>query len=314
MTITGLKQWAPILALLFLLQTPTALRAQMAFDNTITNPYDASAFGQRTQATGPSSTAWGWDTIASGPTSTAFGFGTVASGTNSTAWGVCTTASGFLSTAFGYWSVQATSDMSTAFGIFTLASASCSTAFGYGTTASGFRSTAFGDGTTATGDTATSWGMSASASGTASTLPAWLDITSADNQAANLGQLKTVFNFDLTNSSSGSPLPDWWLIHYYSPLTSVPLAISATAPSLWSPQVTNLDAYQKGLNPIDFYNGQPSTLTIVSGTNQTGPPAGYLPAPLVVMVTDSNGNGMPLPTTAPARLHPPSPRAIVSAT
>jgi hypothetical protein len=131
------------------------------------------------------------------------------------------------------------------------------------------------------------------AGGYTSSLPSWLVVTSTDAQAANLGQLKTVFNFDLAYSSVGSSLPDWWLIHYFGGLTIDGTAVDPNAFVPWSGgNLTYLQAFQQGLNPIDFYNGQAPTLTIVSGSGQTGSPGGFVTAPLVVSVTDSNGNAI----------------------
>jgi hypothetical protein len=124
------------------------------------------------------------------------------------------------------------------------------------------------------------------AGGYTSSLPSWLIVTSSDAQAANLGQLKTVFNFDLTYSSDGSSLPDWWLIHYFGGLT-----VSGTGLVPWSGgNLTYLQAFQQGLNPVDFYNGQTPVLSKVSGDAQTGGTGGFVSAPLVVSVTDTNGN------------------------
>jgi hypothetical protein len=129
------------------------------------------------------------------------------------------------------------------------------------------------------------------AGGYTSSLPSWLVVTSTDAQAANLGQLKTVFNFDLTYSSDGSSLPDWWLIHYFGGLTLDGTAVDPNAFVPWSGgNLTYLQAFQLGLNPIDFYNGQTPVLTKVSGDAQTGGTGGFLSAPLVVSVTAANGN------------------------
>ncbi len=51
------------------------------------------------------------------------------------------------------------------------------------------------------------------------TLPAWLAISATDNQLANLGQLKTIFNFDLT--APPGQLPDWWQKFYFNGQTGI---------------------------------------------------------------------------------------------
>jgi len=126
-------------------------------------------------------------------------------------------------------------------------------------------------------------------------LPSWLAVNPAvDSNAANLGQLKTVFNFDLTYSSTGSSLPDWWLDHYYGGLTLNGTAIDPNALVDWSPQgnneVTNFQAYRRGLNPIDFYNGQTPTLAYISGGGQVATSGSFVSLPLIVNVSDGNGN------------------------
>jgi hypothetical protein len=121
---------------------------------------------------------------------------------------------------------------------------------------------------------------------TSGTYP-WAASSQAPNDyaAANIGQVKNAFSFDVTLSSDGSGVPDWWEQKY---------SVSGTGTVIWSGgQVTDLQAYQQGLNPIDFYNGQSFTLAIVSGTNQTGSPGGYLPLPMTVVVTGSGGAGIP---------------------
>jgi len=42
-------------------------------------------------------------------------------------------------------------------------------------------------------------------------IPAWLDKDpTADPRPATVGQLKAIFDFDLTTDTSGNGLPDWW--------------------------------------------------------------------------------------------------------
>jgi hypothetical protein len=80
------------------------------------------------------------------------------------------------------------------------------------------------------------------AAGYTNSLPGWLVVTSSDSQAANLGQLKTVFNFDLTYSSDGNPLPNWWRMYNYGTLNVDPEEfVPGTA-------LTNLEAYRETLD------------------------------------------------------------------
>lgn len=87
------------------------------------------------------------------------------------------------------------------------------------------------------------------AAGYTSTLPSWLVVTSSDSQAANLGQLKTVFDFDLTYSSTGSTLPDWWLIHNFGSVLVDGTTVNPNAdPS--GDGMTNYQNYENGTDPI----------------------------------------------------------------
>ena len=109
-----------------------------------------------------------------------------------------------------------------------------------------------------------------------------------DYAMANIGQVKNLFSFDVTYSSGTNGLPDWWANKYFPGQT-----VDSGSAVAWSGgQVTILQAYQNGWNPIDFYNGQAPMLSVVSGNSQIGPPGGYVPMPLVVSVTDANGNGI----------------------
>jgi|GEM_PF-1588796 len=53
--------------------------------------------------------------------------------------------------------------------------------------------------------------------------------------------------------------------------------------------LTNLQEYQQGSNPNDFYNGSTPRLEIVSGNNQSGEPNSFVPEALKVRVKDSFG-------------------------
>ena len=181
MTISGLNKAALILALLFVLKTPS-LQAQLTYDSTTVHGSDPSAFGQWTTANGQNTTAFGAYTTASGNYSTAFGLFAGASGQSSTAFGCATSATGAVSTAFGYstqalgpestawgYCTQATGGESTAFGLWTVATGVLSTGFGFDPSAIGNYSTAFGYGAQAIGDTSTAFGGGTHATGTCST-------------------------------------------------------------------------------------------------------------------------------------------------
>jgi hypothetical protein len=108
--------------------------------------------------------------------------------------------------------------------------------------------------------------------------------TTADDQnyaAANLGQVKQVFSFDLT--APVGQLPVWWQTYYFQQSGIDPSGDSD------GDGLTNLTEYQAGSNPTDYYNGQTPQLQIVSGNNQIGGINTFLPTPLVVRVKDSSG-------------------------
>lgn len=114
-------------------------------------------------------------------------------------------------------------------------------------------------------------------------LPAWIKVNSAtDRSLAALGQLKSVFNFDLGLDPSGSGLPIAWEIQYFGH-TDVDPNADADGDGL-----NNLQEFQAGSNPNDFYNAQTPMLTIVSGDRQTARPGRLLPAALVINVGDAN--------------------------
>ena len=119
--------------------------------------------------------------------------------------------------------------------------------------------------------------------------------TPNDYGIANIGEVKQLFSFDVTYSSAGTGIPDWWVNEYFpgSTFDGQP-GIDPNSLVAWSgSQVTMLTAYQNGWNPIDFYNGQTPNLTIISGTGQTGSPGAFVSGPLVVSITDTNGNPLP---------------------
>jgi hypothetical protein len=71
---------------------------------------------------------------------------------------------------------------------------------------------------------------------------------------------------------------------------NVPLGTDPNAVALRGDGYTYLQAFQLGLNPNDFYNGQAPTIAVVSGNNQIGSAGGFVPAPLIVFVVDGSGN------------------------
>ena len=108
--------------------------------------------------------------------------------------------------------------------------------------------------------------------------------------AANIGQVKNLFSFDLTSTDAahdinGDGLPDWWENYYH-----VPSGIHATDILPWG-TLTYLQGFQRGLNPVDFYDGQSPSFVGSSGDGQHGAPSEFVPLPLTVSVAS---NGQPL--------------------
>jgi hypothetical protein len=130
------------------------------------------------------------------------------------------------------------------------------------------------------------------AGGYASTLPSWLVSTSSDAQAVNLGQMKTVFNFDLTGTNAAQDanhdgIPDWWENYYFGTTD-----INVDSPSPADDGQDILQEYQMGYDPFDYYHGQLPELTKHGGDNQTATPGQFAPRPLVVQVTGTAGNAL----------------------
>jgi len=133
------------------------------------------------------------------------------------------------------------------------------------------------------------------AAGYTNAIPTWLTGTNAnDYKIVNLGQLKSVFNFDLTDSDTNG-LYDWWEMQYFGHLGNDPNS---------SPDgngYTLAQDYASGSNPTNYYSQGGTnivpTIAIYSGNNQTNAPGGFTEDPLVVSVVNSVG-GAPL-TNAP---------------
>lgn len=108
-----------------------------------------------------------------------------------------------------------------------------------------------------------------------------------DFAIANIGQIKNLFTFDLlatdiAHDSDQNGLPDWWEKYYFGHIGIDPSAAAARGDGL-----TNLQAFQQQLNPIDYYDGQPPVVTIVSGDNQQSAPNDFAPLPLVIKISDA---------------------------
>jgi alpha-tubulin suppressor-like RCC1 family protein len=106
-----------------------------------------------------------------------------------------------------------------------------------------------------------------------------------------------IYNYVLSTSqftalqdSAGSGLPDWWQIKYFGQIGNNPNS---------SPDgngLTLLQDYQQGNDPTNYYSQGGAiitpTIAITGGNNQTSTPGTFAPQPLVVQVTDGNGQAL----------------------
>jgi Fibronectin type III domain/Bacterial TSP3 repeat len=111
-----------------------------------------------------------------------------------------------------------------------------------------------------------------------------------DFAIANVGQLKKLFSFDLlatdiTHDSDQNGLPDWWEKYYFGNTGIDPNG--GEDPD--GDGFTNLQEYQNGTDPFDYYNAATFNLNVFSGNGQNSPPSTWLPQPLIVQVTDTSG-------------------------
>ncbi|MFA7233171.1 MAG: LamG-like jellyroll fold domain-containing protein [Terrimicrobiaceae bacterium] len=91
---------------------------------------------------------------------------------------------------------------------------------------------------------------------------------------------QALYNSDI----DGNGLPDRWEWEHFGQ-TGIDPAADPDGDGL-----TNLQEYQQGSDPNDYYNGLAPTLTITSGNNQTGSPGNFVSAPLVVRAAGSAGS------------------------
>jgi hypothetical protein len=151
------------------------------------------------------------------------------------------------------------------------------------------------------------------AAGLANAYP-WAGSTApADDFAvANIGQLKSVFSFELpTSDVDGNGLPDGWEQQYFG-TKGVDPAADADGDGL-----TNLQEYQNGSDPTDYYNGVPPTLSIYGGADQSTIPGNFLALPVSVRVSTTGSYNAPLTftvTQGPALLAPDNSGSYTPAT
>jgi hypothetical protein len=85
--------------------------------------------------------------------------------------------------------------------------------------------------------------------------------------------------------SNNDGLPDWWKEKYFYTLNVDPCAMASCGKGL-----TNLQAFQQDVNPVDYYDGHVPSVSLVSGNSQSGDAGATLENPLVVEITDAAGN------------------------
>jgi len=83
--------------------------------------------------------------------------------------------------------------------------------------------------------------------------------------------------------TDGDGMPDGWEVnHGLNPL------VNDASADPDGDGFTNLQEYQNGTDPFDYFNGAVFNLNIFSGDDQTGPPGVWLAQPLVVQVKNSS--------------------------
>jgi len=97
-----------------------------------------------------------------------------------------------------------------------------------------------------------------------------------------LGVSDVLARFNVDNNQDG--VPDWWEYKYFSTIYVNLNALAASGNGL-----TNLQSYQQGVSPTDYYNGVIPTITKLTGDHQNALPNTFLPQSLTVLVTDPNG-------------------------
>ena len=88
-------------------------------------------------------------------------------------------------------------------------------------------------------------------------------------------------NITVALDSDGNGLPDYWQMRFFSHLGVDPGADPD------GDGINNLQEYQEGTGPTDFYNGRLPYLEILSGNDQTGNYNSFLPEPVSIKVSGS---------------------------
>lgn len=108
--------------------------------------------------------------------------------------------------------------------------------------------------------------------------------TSANYAPVNIGQLKSVFSFDLSNLDSDlDGLPDAWEMAIFGDLTHDPTTDTD------GDGIPDVQEVKNGTNWNDFFNGAAPVVTLEMGNNQTAPPGAFEPLPLAIKITNAQG-------------------------
>jgi hypothetical protein len=103
----------------------------------------------------------------------------------------------------------------------------------------------------------------------------------AMDDAGASSDLQTV-NITVILDSDGSGLPDGWQLQHFGHLGVDPGADSD------GDNASNLQEYQNGTDPTDYYNGSLPGLELLSGNDQAGNYDSFLPLPVTIQVTGAN--------------------------
>lgn len=127
-----------------------------------------------------------------------------------------------------------------------------------------------------------------------------LALTSHDPRVLAAAKFDSV---QIVADSDNNGLSDGWEVTWFNKIGVDPNAIAARNDGL-----TNLQAFQQGVNPVDFFNGVAPVITKLGGDSQNGAINTVLNAPLSIRVTSA---GVPL-VNAPVTVTVPAGGGLIS--